>query len=369
MEKYIHEREVERIMKKYQKLFILVLVTALIPIAAWANMGIPIVNPVDNYMVFDTDSGIRMVEETVAFSFEGDKGLYSAGVNVSYVLRNEEEEDKIVDMIFVTPSMGDEGALEVRSEGRMIETDPTEPFEEKPRNWEASGRMPIVDPIGGEFLEHSPSRIHGATSPTAKVTVFGTRFSVDLPAGEETTLEVAYDSKSGFYRYQSVINNVFSQIYYLTPAGFFEGDPKVTLKVSFPEEMDIAMHSNVPMVSGGENEYFAELDGIPDEEWLFSFVDRKGLVLGTNNRTLHNGIVSAAFLVIMVLSVWLWKKKRRKTMAICGGVIATCSLALFRPSYGMVFLLYMAAPVIGIAALVFLAVWAVKIVLANRKKL
>lgn len=344
------------------------LVTALIPIAAWANMGIPIEDPVDHYMVFDSDSGIRMVEETVSFSFEGDKGLYSSRVDVSYILRNEEKEDKIVDMIFMTSYMGEDGSLAVRSKGEMIETGQAKHLEEMPINWEASSRMPIVEPLSGEILENSPSHFEGAVSKDGPV-IWGTRFSVDLPAGKETTLEVAYDSESGFYRYQNVINNVCSQIYYLTPAKFYEGEPKVTLKISFPEEMDMALHSNIPMHSDGGNAYSAELDGLPEEEWLFSFADRKGLVLGTNDRTLNNGIVLGMLAVIIALSVWIWKKKRRKTMAICGGVIAVCSLALFRPSYGMAFLLYIAAPIIGIAALVFLAVWVMKRFLANKRKL
>lgn len=350
------------------------LVTALIPIAAWANMAIPIINPMDHRLVFDSDSGIRMVEETVAFSFDskkelyGDKNLYSGGVDVSYVLRNEEDADKIVDMVFVTPYMGDDGFLEVHSGGEMIETGQTEHFEEMPLNWEASRRMPIVEPVSGKVLKNSPSVFDGAVSRDG-IVVWGTHFSVKLPAGENVNLEVAYDSESGLYRYQNVINNVFSQIYYLTPAKFYEGEAKVTLKVDFPEGMDIALSSNIPMEKVGENGYIAELEGLPGEEWLLSFTDKEGLVLGTNDRTLHNGIVSAAFAGMLALSVWIWKKKRRKTMAICGSVIAVCSLALLRPSYGMVFLLYMASPVIGIAALVFLAVWAVKIVLAKRRKL
>jgi hypothetical protein len=374
VEKYIHEREEVRMMRKHKKLFILVLVTALIPIAAWANMGIPIVNPVDHRMVFDSDSGIRMVEEIVAFSFDsnkdlyGDKKLYSSRVAVSYVLRNEDDVDKIVDMVFVTPYMGEDGFLEVRSAGEMIETGEAEHFEEMPLNWEASRQMPIVEPLSGKILKNSPSVITGAVS-RAGIVVWGTRFSVNLPAGENVNLEVAYDSESGIYRYQNVINDVFSQIYYLTPAKFYEGEAKVTLKVDFPEGIDIAFTSNIPMVPVGENEFIAELDGLPEEEWLFSFTDKEGLVLGTNDRTLNNGIVLGVFAVFMVLSVWLWKKKKRKVMAICGGVIAACSLTLFRPSYGMVFLLYIAAPIIGIAVLVFLFVWVMKRVLANRRQL
>ncbi len=361
-------------MKKHQKIFISIMAALLIPTIAWANMGIPIVNPVDSKMMFAYDSGISMVEETVSFNFDsdkelyGDKNLYSSRVAVSYVLKNEEKEDKIVDMVFVTPYMGEDGFLEVSSAGKKIESGEAEHFEEMPLNWEASRRMPIVEPVSGKVLENSPSHFEGAISKDGQ-DVWGTRFSVDLPAGEYIKLEVAYDSQSGFYRYQDVINNVFSQIYYMTPAGFFEGEPKVTLKLAFPEGMDIALHSNIPMDRVGENGYMAELDGLPGEEWLFSFVDKKNLVLGTNDRTLNNGIVLGAFASIMALSVWIWRKKRRKAIAICGGLIAACSLALFRPPYGMMFLLYIASPFIGIIALVFLAVWGLKRVLANRRQL
>jgi len=346
-------------MNKYKRVFILMLALALIPLAAWANMAIPIENPVDQKLVFNPDPGITMVEEIVAFNFEGDKGLYTSKVHVSYVLRNEAEEDKQVEMVFVTPYMGEEGLLKVVSEGKALHVGQAEQFKEMPQNWAASSRMSIVDPIGGEILENSPSLYEGFEQKDEEP-VWGTYFSLDLPSGEDRVLEVFYDSQSGYYRYQNVINNVFSQIYYLTPAKFYEGNPKVTLKISFPEDKDMVLHSNIPMHSDGGNTYAAELDGLPEEEWLFSFVDKNGLPLGTNDRTLNNGIVLAFFALVLALSVWIWKKKRKKAIAILGGVIGAGSLVFFRPSYGMIFMFYLLSPLIGIGVLVFAVVWLVK---------
>ncbi|PLX35329.1 MAG: hypothetical protein C0604_00175 [Clostridiales bacterium] len=356
-------------MKRRQMIFAAITIALAVPVLAWANMAIPIENPVDHYMVFDNDSGVRLVEETVAFSFEEDKQFYSARVNVSYVLINEEAEDKSVDMIFVTPPIGESGTLEVRSGGHMIETAKTEPFSEMPKNWKASERIPIVDPLSGEILDNSPSTIRYGDPVSMDGDIWGTRFSVDLPTGDETTLEVAYDSESGFYRYQNVINNVFSQIYYLTPAGFYEGKPEVTLKVSFPEGSDMAFHSNIPMKQDGGNFYIAELDGIPEDEWFFTFADKSGLFLGTNKRALNNYPVLAFCAFMVISAIWFWKSKKRKGRAGLFLLAGACSLLLLKPSYGSLFLLYMASPLIAIAFLIFAAVWIAKRVMANKRKL
>jgi len=356
-------------MRKHRKLFVLLITVFMIPVSAWANMGIPIENPVDRKMMFDPDPGIKMLEETVAISIEEENRLHSAEVNVSYVLRNEETEDMLVEMIFVTPYMGEKGSLEVRSRGRMIEIGEPEPLLEAPQNWDASQRMQIVEPVSGKILEKSPSAFERGPYSNEGTVAWGTHFFVNLPAGEDTALEVAYDSESGFYRYQDVIKSIYSQIYYLTPAKYYNGKPKVTLKVDFPEGMEIALHSNIPMDMAGENSYIAELEGIPEEEWLITFVDRSGLFLGTNKRALNNYPVLSFFTVMAALAIWLWKSKKKKGGAVLFLLAGALSLFLLKPSYGSLFLLYMASPLMAIALLIFAAVWIAKRVMANRRKL
>ncbi len=351
-------------MKKQQKLFVLLLVAAMIPISAWANMAIPIENPSDNRIMFDPDPGISMVEEKVRFTFEEEAYAGDPRVDVRYILRNEEKVDRRVEMVFVTPRMSEDQGLELVADGRAIDVGETEPFSDMPENWQASRRLPVVEPVSGETLEKSPSHFESGEGQ-----VWGTRFSVDLPAGEETVLEVAYESKAGIYRYQEIINQIYSQIYYITPASFYSGEPKVTLEVSFPEEMSLAFYSNIPLEKEEGNVYRAVLTGLPDDEWIFSFADKKGLFLGTNKRALNNYPVLAFFTVMAALAIWLWKSKKRKGRAGLFLLAGLCPLILLRPSYGSIFLLYMASPLIGIAALIFATVWIAKKFLANRRKL
>ncbi|HKL11862.1 MAG TPA: hypothetical protein VJ990_10460 [Clostridia bacterium] len=351
-------------MKRRQRLLGTIIIALAFPVLAWANMAIPIENPDDNKIMFDPDPGISMIEENVRFTFDNENWHQDARVDVRYVLRNEEAEDKSVDMIFVTPPIGESGTLEGRSGGNMIETAKAEPFNEMPQNWKASCRLPVVEPVSGETLEKSPSHFESGEGQ-----VWGTRFSVDLPAGKETMLEVSYGSIGGIYRYQEVINQIHSQVYYLTPASFYSGEPRVTLEVLLPNGMDAALYSSIPLENEGGNVYRAALTGLPEEEWLFTFADKSGLFLGTNKRALNNYPVLAFFALSAVSAIWLWKSKKKKVTATLFLLAGACSLLLIKPSYGSLFLLYMASPLIGIAFLIFAAVWIAKRVLANRRKL
>lgn len=333
-----------------------------IPFVAWANSAIPIENPVDNKLMFDPNPGIRLVEEKVGFTFGNENGLYRARVDVSYVLKNEESEDKRADMIFVTPFMGEDSRFEARADGLRIETGDAAPFKDMPLNWEASKRMPVIEPISGRVLDKSPSSFDRGPVDfeLGDRGVWGTRFSLELPAGEETVLEVSYESVGGIYRYQDVINQVHSQIYYMTPAAFYSGEPKVTLEVVFPEGLPVGLYSNIPLAPVEKNTYRAELDRLPEEEWLFSFAEKEGLALGTNRRAFNNYTVVACFGIAAGAAIWLGKKKKKKGLAVTGGMIAAGTLLLYKPAYGTLFLIYMAAPFAGGVGLLFFIAWAIR---------
>jgi len=351
-------------MKRHQMLFVAISIALTVPVLAWANMAIPIENPIDKKIIFDPDPGIRLIEEKVRFTYEDEAYAGDPRVDVRYVLRNEEKVDRRVEMVFVTPDISEESIFEAEVEGRSVDVGETESFSDMPANWKASRRLPVVEPVSGETLEKSPSHFERGEGQ-----VWGTRFSMVLPAGEETVLEVAYESKAGIYRYQEIINQIYSQIYYITPASFYSGEPKVTLEVSFPEEMSLAFYSNIPLEKEEGNVYRAEFEGLPEEEWLFTFADKNGLFLGTNKRALNNYPVLSFFTVMAALAIWLWKNKKRKWKAALFLLAGACSLFLLKPSYGSLFLLYMASPLMAIALLIFAAVWIAKRVMANRRKL
>lgn len=84
---------------------------------------------------------------------------------------------------------------------------------------------------------------------------------------------------------------MYTQLYYLTPASFWNGNAKVNLRIEFPEGRPVAVHSNIPLEKGKENVFTATLDGVPNNEWTFSYVDTKGLIFGTNDLRRHDMMV------------------------------------------------------------------------------
>lgn len=325
---------------------------------AWANAGIPIVDPEDNRLLFDPDPGVRLLKETVRFEFEEPRDPTLARVDVVYLLENERPEDRTVEMVFVSPAP--EGAgFRVSVGGKPLEGVRTEPMETLPKNWSASGRLSVVEPVSGRSLDNSPSRI-GSGPQSFR----GTAFRFELPAGKPTDLAISYNSRGGFYRYGEVINRVFSHLYYLTPAAFYTGEPEVTLEVSLPETGAYAFHSNIAMEKGPDGDYRTRLEKLPETEWLFSFASTEGLILGTNNRKAHNGGILAGSGLLWVAAWILWKKRGRKGLAALAGLGGAGCLYFLRPSYGTVFLMYLSAPFVAVLAIA----WFAGVQIAKRKK-
>ena len=345
-------------MKRMKGCLLVLILIASITGMAWANAGIPIVDPDDNRLLFDPDPGVRLLKETVRFRFEepGDPTL--ARVDVVYLLENERPEDRMVEMVFVSPEPEGSG-FRVSVGGNPLEGVRTEPMETLPKNWSASGRLSVVEPVSGRGLDRSPSRIG-----SGRENFWGTAFQFELPAGKPTVLAISYQSRGGFYRYDEVINRVHSQLYYLTPAEFYSGEPEVTLEVSLPETGHYAFHSNLPMEAVGEGAYRASLEGLPETEWLFSFASTEGLVLGTNNRKVHNSWILAGSGLLWVAAWAVWKKRGRKGLAALGGLAAAGCLYFLRPSYGTIFLMYLSAPFVAVLAIA----WFAGVQIAKRKK-
>jgi hypothetical protein len=47
--------------------------------------------------------------------------------------------------------------------------------------------------------------------------------------------------------------------------------------------------------------YVGALNRIPDEEWLFSFTEKKGLIFGTNYRVRHNIIIISIMILLFIV--------------------------------------------------------------------
>lgn len=323
------------------------LLAAALPAAA--NMAKPIDFPIDQMLFFDEGPGAALLEETVLFRFTGEN-LYKVRIEVSYLLENLLDEDQAFDVMFVTPNFED-AEFEVYIDGERITDVTLDGGIDWPANWQPVVTEGIIDPVSKKPLDMSRS---GYWSP-GRSTFSGATFPVYLKAGEPTDIRIAYNSRSGYYRYENVINTVYTQLYYLTPARFWDGNAKVNLRIEFPEGSSMAIHSNIPLEKENGHTFAAALDGVPASEWTFSYTDTKGLIFGTNDLKKHNLLV---FLITAVLlaAVPLARRYSKKAFFTCLAALPGVAflLATVKLTYGFMFLMYLLGPVILFAVAVLL---------------
>lgn len=316
-----------------------ILLAASLPVAA--NMAQPIDFPTDQVLLFNESPDVALMEETVLFTFIG-KYLSKARIEVSYLLENLLDEDQSFNVMFVTPDFED-AEFEVYIDGERISNVTLDEGIDWPANWQPVVTEEIIDPVSKGPLDISRG---GFWSPDRN-SFSGATFPVYLKAGKPTDIRVAYNSRSGYYRYQDVINTVYTQLYYLTPARFWNGNAKVNLRIEFPEGRPVAVHSNIPLEKGKENVFMATLDGVPNNEWTFSYVDTKGLIFGTNDLRRHDMMV---FLITALLLTAAPASRRysKKAFVTCLAALPGVAffLATIKVTYGFMFLMYLLGPVI-----------------------
>jgi hypothetical protein len=329
-----------------------ILMTAALPAAA--NMAQPVDFPTDQMLLFNENPDASLVEETVLFKFTGNNPA-RARVEISYIMENLLDEDQAFDVMFVTPNL-DDAEFEVYIDGERISDVTLDEDIGWPANWQPVVTEEIIDPVSGKPLDISRG---GFWSPNRRA-FSGATFPAALRAGETTDIKVAYNSRSGYYRYQDVINTVYTQLYYLTPARFWDGSARVNLMVEFPKGSNMAVHSNIPLEKENGHTFVADLDGIPDSEWTFSCVDAKGLIFGTNDLMKHDMLV---FMItaVLLMTVPLSRRYSKKTFVTCLAALpgAAFFLATVKVTYGFMFLMYLLGPVMlfAVAAVLIFIVY------------
>ena len=306
---------------------------------AYGNSGPPTVRPSDQKMVFDENSGVVLQEEWVTIIMKSEEqGI----IEVRYMMKNISREEDNLEMLFILPERSD--ALKVFWNNERIYIEEEVSSTRLPNNWRAS-RLPLVrDPLSGMSLRREYS-VYGSFGNSK-----GKLFSVDLPQGETGELILHYPSYSGLYQDTEVINPIYHQMYYLTPALFWEGDAKVNLELQLPEG-DYAVNSNLPMENVGEGIYHGTLEALPQEEWLVGFVSTSGLFFRTNLRLVHNLIVAVS--MVLMAGVIGGVSIKKDPRFIWAGLLLIPMIFLFRVGWGLFLLVVFAGPLV----LTVLVVW------------
>lgn len=270
----------------------------LLPAPVSANGG-PLSYPADAYglLQLDDQSNISLVQEKVRFKIH--KDAYEneqAEVTVEYELRNKNDFNKQVEVIFLTPS---KDRITV-SEG-VVKLETVAVTNVMAINWQAPVMETVIEPISGKELRVSSGRTEQEAA--------GTRFSLIFKPGEKKSIRIQYEDRGGMYK-KGVIRTIYSQLYYLTPAKYWEGEPRVELEVVFADAGS-RIHSNLPMKRIDSHTYKASLNELPEKEWYFSYLYPKRLLFPTNVERDHNLLVLGTTVVLIAIAagVALWVRR------------------------------------------------------------
>ncbi len=186
-------------------------------------------------------------------------------------------------------------------------------------------------------------------------------FTIWLAGGEHHTLEIRFKARAAYFNRDEVINRIQAQVYFLSPAAFFEGQTQTVLEVEHPSAF--ALDSSIPLDSVSETLQRGTYENLPAETWVLSYAKKSGLPFGTNRRGINNLIAGGASLLLLVLLLSLYKRRKTAWLLL---IPLGLSVMLYRPSYGTMFMIVIFGPMI-LVAIIFLLLgrW---LYIRNRKK-
>ncbi|UVI32821.1 hypothetical protein [Paenibacillus spongiae] len=260
------------------------------PIIVSANGG-PLVDPAGGYglLQLDDQSNISLIREQVTFDIGQGVTPYEreAEVSVLYELHNTNDSPHTVAIIFLTPAQGE---LTVTEGSKPVPT--AEVDDPRLVNWAPGMKAAVTEPISGK-----PLRMANNSSGQEAA---GNRFTLTFGPGETKSITIRYGDRGGMYD-KGVINTIYSHLYYLSPAKFWEGEPLVELEVRLPDSGN-RLHSNLLLEKADDVTYRATLKQLPEEEWYFSFADSSRILFPTNREKDHNLMVLGTSFVGAILA-------------------------------------------------------------------
>lgn len=287
-----------------------VLLLTLNPLAANANGG-PLFYSAEGFglLQLDENSEISLVREKVIFAVRDETEKYNRNteVSVQYELHNKSDSTKNVQVLFLTPASE---AFAVKDGDKQIAV--VMDLKSKPVNWHAEKKNVVIDPISGKELRLSKYSI---LNPPVQ----GARFTLDFEPNETKNIVITYTENGGMYN-KGVISEIYSHLYYLTPAAFWEGEPYVELEIHL-DAPGARIHSNLPMEQISSKVFKAEFNELPSEDWYFSYTYPNRLLFPTNMEKDHNLLVlgtTAALTVIAAALALFYRKSRIFTFSMIG---------------------------------------------------
>jgi len=331
----------------------------------YANGARMSLNPLTQTITFDTDPGIGLTSETVTFNIGDDYD--HAKVEVVYHLTNLTEEDQNFDLLFITP-VSPESNFQAQIDGIPVENIVVNKATIGPSNWDSNSAdiekvYDILDPISNKFF-HADTEIHDENFHDL---VDGTTLPIRIEREKSITLKITYNSQNLLYNSNNVLSTVRKQLYYLTPAKFWEGDTKVKLIVQFPDKGKFKINSNLPLEKVSKTLYEGTFDTLPDSEWYFSYTKRGLMFFNINDKATHNTII---FIILVGLicarfiEKHFYKSKRFKYISI---VLMIITFFCFRPTYEFMYMLFFFIAIIIMTPFISIPLLIIIIVIIYKK--
>jgi len=295
-----------------KKILVIVICVLFISIPIFAN-GLPTKEEGNGsgMVRIDENSSIRLVEESIQYTIkdEGFRGQYKLGLNnevsryisaeitVTYKMTSELAEETT--MYFILPET-DTGYISVDGDNidQLIYTEP----------------LP-------ESIDWQPSSVQDYTTRDRE---FHTaQIPLKFEAGQEQTLVIHYIPSASFSRSGQYVNDIFDLLYYMTPADYWLGEPRVHLQVAVDE--NLSLESNIKLKKISDTLYEVDLDKLPHEEWSLRISHKNYRVFMTNNAWLHNGILLTLFYVayrFLPRLIKAWSPIRVKRLTYITGSLA-----------------------------------------------
>src|SRR6056297_4344346 len=92
-----------------KKTLLIIIAIISISIPVWANAGPPAEDPESNMVYFSDDTGISLMEEWITFTRD-EEWDQKAQVEVKYILKNIDNEEENIKLMFLGPAMASDEA-------------------------------------------------------------------------------------------------------------------------------------------------------------------------------------------------------------------------------------------------------------------
>lgn len=319
---------------KYRTLILILISISLLFSIAFANGAKPMQDPSGNGgLIFDENPGIALLKETISFNLKDSSYITRAHVTVEYEMKNLMEQDQSFDMFFVIPPFEGYETTKLLSVN-LGEEDITKKSYYKsmklPNNWLPNLPQGFVEPYSKEKYE---TRFQGDTGIAIGIRgneLNGINIPISIKANSTIKLLIQYPCEAGYNRTPKFYNTIYNYIYYLTPAKFWNQEPQVTLNIDLPNTTEYAFHSSIPMEKTSRNSYTATMGSLPDSEWIFSIVDKQGLIYGTNSSKNHTLITLFISLVLFIAGLFASRKLNSRIYINMGYILAVAYFYLFK---------------------------------------